>query len=121
MKKILLLIAFIMTFSVTYGQDIADVSKSGDFLIVRDAENKLISQKYFGYNETLCGFSSHLIVVRNGNTVLVFDQEFKLISEKNINDNDKVRSVTGNNIIIKSGSSIITYDKNFKIVSERYE
>lgn len=121
MKKFLMLIAFVLTTSVTYGQDIADVSQSGDYLIVRDAENKMLSQKYFGQNETLCGFSSHLIVVRNSMTIIVYDQNFKLISEKYVSDNDKVKSVTGNNIIIKSGSLIITYDKNFKIVSERYE
>lgn len=121
MKKFPLLFAFLFTVNVTYGQDIADVSLSGDLLTVRNAENKQISQKYIGSNETLCGFSSHIIVVKINDLVIVYDQDFKQISQKYINVNDKVKNVTGNNIVIKSGSLIVTYDKNFNQVSQRYE
>ena len=121
MKKFLMLITFVLTTSVTYGQDIADVTRSGNTLTALDDKNSQISSKYFGTDDELSGFSSYIIVIRSGNTVTVYNQKFDQISSKYFGSEDKVKSVTGNNINIKSGNTVTTYDKNFNQISSRYE
>jgi hypothetical protein len=121
MKKFILLSAFALTTCLTFGQDISDVSQSGNYLIVRGEKNNQISSKYMGSNDELCGFSSTIIVVKSGNYAIVYDQKFSQISSKYMGSNDKVKNVSGNNIILKSGNYVITYDKKWSQISSRYE
>lgn len=120
MKKLFLLFAFLLTVSVTYGQDIADVSETAQYFLVRDAKNNQLSYKQKN-NEELCGFSSTIIVLKSAMYFVVYDQEFKQISYKQRNSEDKVKGVAGNTIVIKSGQYTITYDKDFKQISSRQD
>lgn len=124
MKKLLLISAFVLTTSLTYGQDIADVSRtSSNELIVRNVNNNRISSKYISSSDDLAGFSSTIIVVRtSSNEVIVYDQTWNRISSKYISSNDIVKNVNGNNIMIRTSSKeIITYDKKWNRISSRYE
>lgn len=121
MKKFLLLFAFALTTTLSFGQDISDVSQSGTKLTVRDEKNNQISSKYIGSNDELCGFSSTILVIKSGSKVTVYDQKFNQISSKYIGNSDKVKNISGNNIIIKSGSKVTTYDKKWNQISSRYE
>ena len=120
MKKILFLIVFVLSVSVTYGQDIADVSQTEQSYIVRDANSNHISSRPRSSDE-LCGFSSTLIVVQSQQYFYVYDQKFNLISSRQKNSDEKFKNVSGNYIIIKSGQYTITYDKDFKHVSSRQD
>lgn len=95
MKKFLMLIAFVLTTSVTYGQDIADVQQRSDgTLIVFNSENREISRMNITDRDDLSGFSSTIIVVtREDNTVIVYNQESREISRMNISDNERVKNV----------------------------
>ena len=124
MKKFLLLFAFALTTTLSFSQDISDVSQSSNGrLTVRDDKNNEISAKYIGDSDELCGFSSNIIVVKSSNgRVTIYDQKFNEISAKYIGDSDRVKNVNGNNIIIKSSNGrITTYDKKFNEISARYE
>ena len=121
MKKLLLLFAFALTTTLSFSQDISDVSQSGTLLTVRDEKNNQISSKYIGSNDELCGFSSTILVIKSGTLVIVYDQKFNQISSKFIGSSDKVKNISGSNIIIKSGSLVITYDKKWNQISSRYE
>ena len=124
MKKFLMLFAFFLTISVTYGQDIADVQQRSDrTLIAFDSENREISRMNITEYEDLSGFSSTIIVVtRKDNTVIVYNQEFREISRMNITDNERVKNVSGNNFIIKrKDGTVITYDKDCREISRRNE
>lgn len=124
MKKFLLLIILVFTVSVTYGQDITDVSRtSSNELIVRDINNNRISSKYISSSDELAGFSSSIIVIRtSSDEVIVYDEKWNRISSKYISSSDIVKNVNGNNIIIKTSSKeIVTYDKKWSRISSRYE
>jgi hypothetical protein len=124
MKKVFFIVAFILTFSATHGQDIADVSRTNsNELIVRDVNNNRISSKYISSSDELAGFSSTIIVIRtSSDEVIVFDEKLNRISSKYISSSDNVKNVNGNNILIKTSSKeIITYDKEWNRISSRYE
>ena len=121
MKKILLLVTFILTTCLSYSQEISDVSISGTVLTVRDENNNVISNYILSYGDELCGFSSTIIVIKNQTVVRVYDQKFNSISNHILSYGDKVKNVSGNNIIVKNGNVITTYDKKFNVVSTRIE
>jgi hypothetical protein len=121
MKKFLLLFAFALTTTLSFSQDISDVSQSGNTLTVRDEKNNYITSKGISSSDKLCGFSSMIIVIKSGSTVTVYDQKFNYISSKGISSSDIVKNVSGNNILIKSGNTVTTYDKKFNYISSRFE
>jgi hypothetical protein len=121
MKKLILTFVFALTTIFTFGQDISDVSQSGNTLTVRDEKNNYISSKSVSRSDELSGFSSTIIVIRSGSTLTVYDKKFNYISSKTIGSNDRVKNVSSNNIIIKSGNTVTTYDKKINYISSRTE
>jgi hypothetical protein len=119
MKTIMFVLVCLLTTTLSFSQEISDVSQSGNALTVLDENNRTISSKYIGSNDQLCGFSSTIIVVQSGTAVYVYDQNFKTISSKYIDG--KVKNVVGNKIIVKTGNAVYTYDKNWKVITSRYE
>ncbi len=124
MRKFLLLIACILTISVTYGQDISDVSQSSSGLLtVLDSKNNELSRKYISDGDELSGFSSNIIVIKyKSGLVTVLDQKCNEISRMYISDGDKVKNVSGNNFVTRYKSGlVVTYDKKCNEISRRYE
>ena len=121
MKKILFLIVFVLSVSVTYGQDIADVviERNGT-VTVKDASNNILFTGGWTSSWELCGFSNTIIVIKESNGVVyVRDRKFEVISNKAINSDEKVKNVVGNNIIIKHNNGrVTTYNKNFNQISD---
>ena len=124
MKKSFLFLSVLFTMFFASAQDISDVSlSSGNLLTVRDANNNRISEKYLANSESVCGFSSSIIVlVTPGRLVTIYDKNFNRISERYIGENERVKNVSGNNVIVKNANGLVTvYDKNWNRISERYE
>lgn len=124
MKKFLLVSAFVLTTIFSYGQDIADISKSSDGkLTVWNSRYNEISHKYIYDGDKLSGFSPEIIVVTSkDNRVKIYDQKFSEISNKYLYDGDYVKNVCGNNIVIKNKNGLVTiYDIKFSERSHRYE
>lgn len=124
MKKFLLFSALALTTILSFGQDIADISKSSDGrLTVWNSNYSEISRKYIFDGDELSGFSPEIIVVTSkDNRVTIYDQKFNEISHKYLYDGDSVKNVCGKNIVIKNKNGLMTiYDIKFSEISHRYE
>jgi hypothetical protein len=124
MKKFLLVSAIALTTILSYGQDIADISKSSyGRLTVWNSKYSEIAHKYIFEGDELSGFSPEIIVVTSkDNRVTIYDQKFSEIARKYLYDGDRVKNVCGNNIVIKSKNGLVTiYDIKFNERSHRYQ
>ncbi len=121
MKKLFLFFSFGLTTSLSFSQNISDVSQSGARITVYDAKNNQISSKLIGSDVELCGFSSTIIVIKSDIRVTVYDEKFNQISSKLIGSDAIIKNVSGNNIIIKAGGRVTTYDKMWNQISSRLD
>ena len=120
----LLVSTLALTTILSYGQDIADISKSSDGkLTVWNSNYSEIAHKYLFEGDELSGFSPELIVLTSKDSrVTIYDQKFNEISRKYLYDGDRVKNVCGDNIVIKNKNGLMTiYDMNFREKSHRYQ
>lgn len=118
MRRLLIIIALIISFNGLKAQGISHIESTKAWYYIYDQNGKKVKTLSTTIGE-LQGFSSSFFIVKSGSWYFIYDATGKKTKTMSVSSIGRILSVSGDTFTSQSGSWIYTWSKGGKKISTR--